>query len=40
MRDALDRIMQRPHERHSGDHDRDIVYAMYYIAREAREGKG
>lgn len=38
LREALDRIMQRANEHHTGEFDRDIYYAMYQIAREAREG--
>jgi hypothetical protein len=34
-REALEKIEQRANERHSGEHERDVVYAMFYIAQAA-----
>jgi hypothetical protein len=35
LREALEKIEQRANERHSGEHERDVVYAMFYIAQAA-----
>ena len=38
-REALEKIEQRANERHSGERERDVVYAMYYLATNALKTK-
>jgi len=40
LEEALAAIEQRANERHSGEHERDVVYAMFYIAKQALTGAG